>query len=126
MHNKPGARKKFDLICDFCFIFPGKQVGRVPANLCRAFRMITERQLCTELTFVYNNSFGVSREPRPDQSFERRFSAGSITLDRDLPGGGAELQCSYIITVQSRYFKEMMRILEQHVGVDVLDSKLFA
>ena len=71
MHNKPGARKKFDLICDFCFIFPGKQVGRVPANLCRAFRMITERQLCTELTCVYNNSVGVSREPRPDQSFER-------------------------------------------------------
>ena len=77
--------------------------------------MITERQLCTELTCVYNNSVGVSREPRPDQSFERRFSAGSITLDRGLPGGGAEFQCSYIITVQSRYFKEMMGITGKQI-----------
>ena len=106
------------------FSSSGKQVGRVPANLCRAIRIITEIELCTDVICLYKNHVGVSTDPRPEQSFERRST--SLTPDRDLPGGGAELQCSYIMKVNTRDFEETMHTLEQHVGVDVLDSKLFA
>ena len=58
------------------------------------------------------------------QGFQRLYS--SMTPERDLPGGGAELLCSYIIDVQRQNFAELMHILEQHVGTEVLDDKIFA
>ena len=47
--------------------------------------MITERQLCTELTCVYNNSVGVSREPRPDKVLKGDSALGLLLLIETCP-----------------------------------------
>ena len=47
----------------------------------------------------------MTRDTRPDESSERKVNIRLLSLERDLPGGGAELRCSYVMKVQTQNFK---------------------
>ncbi|XP_077869670.1 uncharacterized protein LOC144361685 [Saccoglossus kowalevskii] len=68
-----------------------KQVGRVPANLCKVFRRLLELNLVESVIVCkYTGQTGLSIRPPSNQRFQR----GQV---RDRPGGGAELTCLYYL-----------------------------
>ena len=76
----------------------GKQVGRVPANLCRAFRELVDRGLlANDLKCTYDGTVHVSQRVLVHQSFQRQAF-------RDRVGGGAELDCKYLLAVPRRRY----------------------
>ncbi|XP_070546573.1 uncharacterized protein [Ptychodera flava] len=58
----------------------GKQVGRVPANLCKAFRQLKEQGKITDIKSEYTGEVGLSSNPHHHQKFKK-----SVT-GRDRPG----------------------------------------
>ena len=53
------------------FLFSGQQVGRVPTNLCRAFRRLIENRLTVSIECHYTRLCGQSINPGPHQRFGR-------------------------------------------------------
>lgn len=102
------------------FYFLGKQVGRVPANLCRAFFHMLERRLVQSITCKYMGVVGHSARPAVNQRYQRN-AAGA-----DRPGGGVDLNCQYLFHVEHRHFETAMRLLEQYVPMNDLDSRVYA
>lgn len=102
--------------------FVGRQIGRVPANLCGAFRTILSQQFATKITCKYSGDVGQSVIPPVHQRF--RHASRNERFAR--PGGGAELQCVYNIQLKKRCFEQAMHIFENMVPRDQLDLRLSA
>lgn len=100
----------------------GMQIGRVPANLCGAFRAILSQEYATDITCRFTGVVGRSVNPAVNQ----RFSQATLFQRYDQPGGGAELQCIYYIELKRNCFEQAMHIFENMVPRHELDSRLFA
>ena len=100
----------------------GRQVGRVPANICRAFKVLLERNLVDKITCRFSGTVTQSSRPSVHQWYRRARNQQQF----DRPGGGAELKCVYYFEVDRRQFRESMRVLEECVPLQDLDEKLFA
>ncbi|XP_069110389.1 uncharacterized protein [Argopecten irradians] len=99
----------------------GKQIGRVPANLCRAFRMLLRNNYVQEILCFYKGEARQSQHPNMHQRFRRNSTGG-----HDQAGGGADLECTYYVSIRSANFEQAMHILEEYVPRAELDSRLFA
>ena len=95
----------------------GKQVGRVPANLCRVFRRLVDEGLVqpSHIKCKYNGQINFPRTVPLNQ----RFLRGGR---RDRPGGGPELNCTYKLTVSKRRFRDAMRVFEDILTHEELDN----
>lgn len=89
----------------------GRQVGHVPANLCRVFSKLNTQGLASDLQCKYLGTL-----------------TGSATLDhfqagirRDRPGGGPELHCRYQLTVPANRFRTVMLIFEEFLTHNELE-----
>lgn len=97
----------------------GRQVGRVPANLCKAFNLLLQRDLLVgdiillvgDIIATYTGDVGPSTRPPMDQHFGRSNWHGR----HDRPGGGVDLACTYKMTVKRHHFREACAIFEEHV-----------
>lgn len=99
-HRHPEAQRVQDIA--------GRQVGRVPANLCRAMRALMERDLISgQITATYCESVGPSVTPHALQSYQR----GQY---QDRPGGGAELSCIYLLRLRGSHIMST-NIIKDHV-----------
>ena len=85
----------------------GNSVGRVPANLCRAFRKLKDSGLAREFVCTYRNK--VFRVPDYERSFERK--AGAM----DSAGGGAVLKCNYSFQYEEKHFEKVAAIVKDNV-----------
>ena len=87
----------------------GQQIGRVPANLCRAFRLLLNRGYVHEhhITAVFQGDVGPSRNPPVHQRYAPR------AIGFDIPGGGADLSCLYELRIQRRHFRQAMHVFEE-------------
>ncbi|XP_070536910.1 uncharacterized protein [Ptychodera flava] len=56
----------------------GLQVGRVPANLCRAFKILLDRDLATKITCTYTGEARQSQNPPVQERFQSRGREGLI------------------------------------------------
>ncbi|XP_070541430.1 uncharacterized protein [Ptychodera flava] len=74
----------------------GRQVGRVPANLCRMFRELLDNGTASKIMCHYTDDVGLSVKP----SHHEKFQKGTKRL-QDRPGGGAVLHCIYQVTVKN-------------------------
>ena len=84
--NKQKAQRVKDIL--------GKQVGRVPANLCRVFRSLLKRNMLeNDITCYYGGNVGHSKNPH----FQQAFKKARTRQGKDRPGGGAELNCTYFL-----------------------------
>ncbi|XP_071121977.1 uncharacterized protein [Mytilus edulis] len=100
----------------------GKQVGRVPANLCKAFHLLTTRGYVENITCRYTGEATVSTRPLSHQQFRRRRG----NERHDQPGGGADLKCHYVIQIKKEYFEHAMHIIEECVTHEDLQQRLYA
>ncbi|XP_033761304.1 uncharacterized protein LOC117343104 [Pecten maximus] len=64
----------------------GQQIGRVPANLCRAFRMLLRNNFVQEISCFYKGEIRQSLHPHVQQRYRRNPTGG-----HDQAGGGADL-----------------------------------
>ena len=87
----------------------GRQIGRVPANLCRAFREILTRDLC--LGGIQCRFTGEVRQSDNPNVFQR-YRPGAR---HDRPGGGAELKCTYKLNIRTGKFRRALQVFEQYV-----------
>ncbi|VDI07438.1 Hypothetical predicted protein [Mytilus galloprovincialis] len=101
----------------------GRQVGRVPANLCRAFRILNDRNLVTDIACCYHGTCGPTTNPFSGQRYRHNFS---YNRQRDIEGGGAELSYTFTLKTCNAKFEDAMHVLEEHVGINSLDNKLYA
>lgn len=84
-------------------------VGRVPANLCGAFRKIMEKDLLLEdIRCEYNGIMSDSVNPPKYQKFKRNLFGGL-----DTPGGGVDLKCTYVLIVKKDHLPACISILER-------------
>ena len=87
------------------------QVGRVPANLCRCFCLLEDRELLVgDITCRYSGRVGPSQDPPAHVRFRRGGHGG---LDR--AGGGADLAATYHLTVPTAQLQEAMQIFETNL-----------
>ncbi len=86
----------------------GRTVGRVPANLCRVFCHLQDYGYAIgHITARYVAEIGPSVN-LPTQTRFRRNANGGL----DHAGCGAELQCSYHLSIQRRHLRAVMGIFE--------------
>ncbi|XP_077980784.1 uncharacterized protein LOC144435995 [Glandiceps talaboti] len=85
----------------------GKQVGRVPANLCGTFRRILDGGEAT-LSCHYLGTVQLSTSPPAQQAYKHR-----PRFDRQ--GGGAVCTCTYHVTVPVGRRCEVSNLLEDTV-----------
>lgn len=104
---------------DFLFS-EGRQVGRVPANLCKAFRELQSRRLIEEVTCTFTGEVRESQNPHIFQRFRRN------TNGHDTAGGGAELGCDYLVHIKPQNFENAMHVFEGLVPMNELDRRIFA
>ena len=97
-------------------------MGRVPANVCRAFKLLMERNLVAKISCQILGTVTQSSRPLVHQRYQRARHLQPF----DKPGGGAELKCVYYLEVEKSHFRESMRIFEECVPLQDLDEKLFA
>ncbi|XP_063406139.1 uncharacterized protein LOC134690097 [Mytilus trossulus] len=102
------------------FIMFSKQVGRVPANLCKAFHLLTTRGYVENITCRYTGEATVSTRRLSHQQFRRR--RGNEIHDQT--GGGADLKCHYVIQIKKEYFEHAMHIIEECVTHEDLQQRL--
>ena len=103
------ARQRTQKVADIV----GKQVGRVPANLCRAFGdLLTNDMLVGEITCHYGGTARRSIDVPTHQSFKR----SRTRQGRDRQGGGAELNCSYHIRVKGSRYEDAVRTFRQRLS----------
>lgn len=97
----------------------GRQVGRVPANLCRVFRRLVDERFVqpSDIKCIYSGQMNFPRSVPLNQ----RFFRGTR---RDRPGGGPELNCTYKLTVSKRRFRDAMRVFEDILTHEELDNIL--
>ncbi|XP_061170668.1 uncharacterized protein LOC133180108 [Saccostrea echinata] len=100
----------------------GKQIGRCPANLCRAFRLMLEREYATSIVCKCSGEVIQSTRPHLHQQYRRRRG----NERHDLPGGGAELKCFYVIYIKRQHFEAAMHILEECLPLVELNHRLYA
>ena len=97
----------------------GKQVGRVPANLCRVFRRLVEKEMLVDgITCNYGETFRRTIDPVFYQRFEFEFG-------RDRQGGGAEIKCSYMMRIKEQHFEEAKKLFEDRLLREELERVLF-
>jgi len=101
----------------------GRQVGRVPANLCRAFRRIKDQHSASDIVCAYNGTCGPITNPFSGQRYRHNFS---FNRHKDVEGGGVELSCTYTLKIANAKFEETMHALEGRVGTDILDTIIYA
>ncbi|CAC5403287.1 unnamed protein product [Mytilus coruscus] len=89
-----------------------RQVGKVPANLCRAFRIFKDRNLVTDIACCYHGTCGPITNSFSGQRYRHNFSNNR---QRDIEGGGAELSCTYSLITCIAKFEDAMHVLEKHV-----------
>ena len=100
----------------------GKQIGRCPANLCRAFRLMSEREYVTSIVCKCSGEVVQSTTPHLHQQYRRRRG----NERHDQPGGGVELKCVYIVYIKRQHFEAAMHILEECLPLVELNQRLYA
>ena len=115
MHNMFFALKNKNL-------FPGHQVGRVPANLCTAFKHILQQDMASKIVGKIAGQAQLSSNPPS----HHRFQPSGHPNVRDRPGGGAEIPCSYYMYLREHRFEEAMHRLEDFVPRADLDARVQA
>ncbi|XP_063429019.1 uncharacterized protein LOC134719709 [Mytilus trossulus] len=98
----------------------GKQVGRVPANLCTAFRNMISRNTIRCIKCKVTGPPRLSANPPSNQRYR------SNNRGHDRPGGGADIPCSYYLHIRDRMFADTMHILEDCVPLRELDERVHA
>ena len=93
------------------------QAGHVPANLCRVFTELINLSVLTisEIRCTFTGSVGAAAGVPVHQSF-------SIGTRRDRPGGGAELQCRYLLSVPAAQFRQTMGVFERFLTRQELEQ----
>ncbi len=84
----------------------GRQVGRVPANLCHALRILLDRG------FVVDGGVTCQVTGAPLVTNQVPFQRRPGRFDRE--GGGVELPCWYHVTLRGN-FRHAMHIFEAHL-----------
>ena len=100
----------------------GKQVGRVPANLCRVFRRLVEKEMLVDgITCNYGGTVHRTIDP----VFYQRFERARTRFGRDRPGGGAEIKCNYMMRIKEQHFEEAKKLFEDRLSREELERVLF-
>ncbi len=90
--------------------FGGRQVGRIPANLCRSFCFLQNRGLVLgNISVMYVGEVGQSTRPPVHIRF-RRGGQGHLHQ----AGGLAELEALYHLVLPQNRLRECMRIIEDN------------
>ncbi len=94
----------------------GKQIGRVPANLCKAFSSIMGEDLLKEdIRCQYKGSTHPTTRPPSKRKYQRAFGAST----HDIEGGGAAMECTYFFTVKNSAAEErVMKIFKDSLPQD--------
>ena len=100
----------------------GKQVGRVPANLCRVFRELLGRNIIIEsILCYYGGKIGHSKNLHFQQDFKRAHTRQGI----DTAGGGAELTCSYFLLIKDDCYEEAVKLFKKRLQKEDIEKFLF-
>ncbi|CAG2250776.1 unnamed protein product [Mytilus edulis] len=75
------------------------------------------------LTSLAANTCGPTTNPFSGQRYRHNFFN---IRQRDIEGGGAELPCTYTLKTCNAKFEDAMHVLEEHLGINSLDNKLYA
>ncbi|CAG2229658.1 unnamed protein product [Mytilus edulis] len=75
------------------------------------------------LTSLAANTCGHTTNPFSGQRYRHNFFN---IRQRDIEGGGAELPCTYTLKTCNAKFEDAMHVLEEHLGINSLDNKLYA
>ena len=99
----------------------GKQVGTVPADLCRVFRTLLEKEMTLGPTQChYGGHVGQSTNPHVHQSFKRALTR----FGRYIAGGGANLRCSYMMQIKQSCFDDAVKIFKDRLSEDDMHKVL--
>jgi len=85
----------------------GNTIGRVPANLCRAFRKLKEQKLASNFRCIYTNE--VICLPQ-NKKFKRNLAGGF-----DSSGGGVVLKCTYDCNYEETDFEKVADVVKENV-----------
>jgi len=85
----------------------GNTIGRVPANLCRAFRKLKEQKLASNFRCTYTNE--VICLPQ-NKKFKRNLAGGF-----DSSGGGVVLKCTYDCNYEETDFEKVADVVKENV-----------
>ena len=100
----------------------GKQVGRVPANLCRVFWGLLEKDavLDSRIMCHYGGSAGHSVNPHVHKAFKK----ARTRWGRDIAGGGAELTCSYLILIKEDSYEDAVKLFKERLSEAEMEKAL--
>ena len=116
--RKGDAKRKTQKVKDIL----GKQVGRVPANLCRIFRELLQTDMLLEnITCYHSITVGHSISPH----FQKVFKRARARLGRDEPGGGAELKCSYFLRIKDTCYDQAVERFKKRLPEEDFEQILF-
>jgi len=88
-------------------------VGKVPANMCRIFSSLLNERNVSTITCVAVGTPTLSKYTEPQQSFKRKKSG------KDREGGGAMIQCKYILKCYNSCYNDVLEKLKK--SFDLVD-----
>lgn len=105
----------------------GKQVGRVPANLCKMFRKVLHEKDVVKIKCSSLDDPHLSGIPPPQESFKRN------PRGKDRRGGGAVIACKYTLHCHDTTYEKVVQYMvaalkelqfqgEEEVKIDVKES----
>ena len=100
----------------------GKQVGRVPANLCRIFRKLLQNDMLLEIITCY---YSGTAEHSISPHFQKVFKRARTSQGRDEPGGGAELKCGYFVRIKETSYDQAVELFKKRLPKEDIEKILF-
>lgn len=108
-HNVTTREKKGSRPAQYVHEIAGKTVGRVPANLCRALRKISDQNhLSKPIIVEYKGELNPSSQPPKYQRFKRSSNGG-----KDRAGGGMDLKCCYVLNIKNGSLEKCINVFKE-------------
>ena len=87
----------------------GKQVGRVPANLCKLFKQLLKNGSVTKIICLMTDPICLSQIPPAQQSYKRNINGD------DWRGGGAAVHCKYLLSCYDVTYEKVTEFMKNAV-----------
>ena len=97
--------RKEQRVCDIA----GKQVGRVPANLCKLLRQLLKDCSVTKITCLMTDPPCLSQIPPAQQSYKRNLKGD------DRRGGGAVIHYKYLLSCYNATYEKVTKFMKNAV-----------
>lgn len=83
----------------------GRSIGRVPANVCKVFKILLEQRDVYSITCYSKDKPTISKKPHSCQSFRKK------PRKKDIRGGGGVIPCNFVLRCFEVKYDKVYRLV---------------